>query len=345
MDAGAELRRSAELRLVAADLGFGRRFIEDAVTRADQGVIPIFCMVSYLSLIAYESFSYLTKADPSAARALALEYGSVVAQSRHRIKLFDDSHLGMYGVSQYFGETLTNAHQRRFLGNTWLPLARRWETDIGLYFYGGRLISTTHVAHFNLGTAPGMLDEDPGELLHGIGADMGRYFGGLARELDWRGQSFLTFIEPNNLRSRDVRSWDYYGHAFGGGLSVGLAAALTAFRCSMNTLDALLSLDNSKESEETSFKLRLVTLYHVLAGLRELRNSPEAELTDNSRGLLIDIDSDPASALFLRPSTKLLRNTLVHYGLDSRLPTVSLDPSNRWLAWLVSIMPISTSPN
>jgi hypothetical protein len=336
MGAGAELRKSAELRLIAADLGFGRRFIEDAVKRADQGVIPIFCMVSYLSLIAHESFNYLTKSDPSATRTLALEYGSVVAQSRHRIKLFDDSRLGMDGVSKYFGETLASAHQRRFLGNTWLPLARRWETDLGLYFYAGRLISTTHVAHFNLGTAPSMLDEDPGELLRGIGADMGRYFGGLARELNWYGQSFLTSIEPSKLTSRDVRSWDYYGRAFGGGLSVGLAAAVIAFRCSMNTLDTMLPLDNSKASEETSFKLRFVTLYHVLAGLHELLNSPEAELIDNSQTLIAEIDSDPTSALFLRPSTRFLRNTLVHYSIDSRLPTGSLDHSQP-LAGLVGV--------
>ncbi|HEY7427629.1 MAG TPA: hypothetical protein VH682_25585 [Gemmataceae bacterium] len=304
--------------------------------RADQGVIPIFCMVSYLSLIAYESFNYLTKSDPSVARTLALEYGSVVAQSRHRIKLFDDSRLGMDGVSKYFGETLASAHQRRFLGNTWLPFARRWETDLGLYIYAGRLISTTHVAHFNLGTAPSMLDENPRELLRGIGADMGRYFGGLAKDLDWYGQSFLMSIESSKLVSQDVRSWDYYGRAFGGGLNVGLAAALTAFCCSMNTLDTMLPLDNSKASDETSFKLRFVTLYHVLAGLRELLNSPDSEFTDKPRIPLSDIDSDPISALFLRPSAKLLRNTLVHYGLDSRLPMGSIDPSQP-LAGLVGI--------
>ena len=66
---------------------------------------------------------------------------------------------------------------------------------------------------------------------------------------------------------------------------------------------------------------------HVLAGLRELRNSHEPELSDGTQAVLTQIDSDPTSALFLRPASRLLRNTLVHYGLDSHLPKVRLDPS------------------
>ncbi len=285
-------------------------------------------MVSYLSLIIHESFAYLTRSDPGAARVLALEYGTVIAQSRQRIKLFDDNRLGMDGVTQYFAEALTTTHQEKFLGNTWLPLARRWETDLGLYFYAGKLVSTTHVAHFNLGTAPEMLDDDPGALLRGIGTDMGRYFSGLAGQLDWDGQSFLVSIEPRKLTSRDVKSWKYYGRVFES-LNAGLAAALTAFRCLMNTLDTMLVLDTSPASEQTSLKLRFITLYHVLAGLRELRSSHEAELSDGTRAMLTQIDSDPTSALFLRPASRLLRNTLVHYGLDSRLSTVTLDPTSR----------------
>jgi hypothetical protein len=181
-----------------------------------------------------------------------------------------------------------------------------------------------------------MLDADAGALLRGIGTDVGRYFSGLASQLDWHGQSFLVSIEPNKLTSRDVRSWKYYGAAFGGSLTAGLVAALTAFRCSMNTLDTMLVLDNSQASEETSLKLRFITLYHVLAGLRHLRNGHEPELSDGTRALLRDMDSDPTSALFFRPASRLLRNTLIHYGLDSRLSTERLDPGQP-LAGLVEI--------
>lgn len=46
----------------------------------------------------------------------------------------------------------------------------------------------------------------------------------------------------------------------------------------MNTLDTMLVLDKSQASEQAAFKLRFITFYHVVAGLRGLRNSHEPEL-------------------------------------------------------------------
>ncbi len=177
----------------------------------------------YLSLIIYESQKFLVGCDPTLAQSLALQYAGVIEQSRHRIKLFDDTHLGMEGVADYFSDDLMAAHRARFIQSVRLPLAALWKADLGLFTYGSRQIATTHVVHFNLGTSPDMLKRGSESVTKGVGEDIGKYLAVVASalkiqlpQMDWDADSFLGHIESSKLAHKDVRSSKYYRSRFDG---------------------------------------------------------------------------------------------------------------------------------
>jgi hypothetical protein len=95
-------------------------------------------MAPYLSLFVHESHRKLRASDPALASLLSSDVEAIVARSRHSLKLFEDTHRGVAGQLAYFRDELLPAHRRRFLGNTWLPLARPLEKDLGLISYAGK---------------------------------------------------------------------------------------------------------------------------------------------------------------------------------------------------------------
>lgn len=133
----------------------------------------------YLSLIIYESQKLLVRCDPTLVQTLALTHANIIEQARHRIKLFDDTHLGMEGVTP--------------------------------------------------------------------------------------------------------------------------------------------------DSVEALFKIRFVTLYHVLKGLKQLRTAHLSSLDWNANQRLVEIEQDRTTTTLLTDNGRRYRNTLVHYGLNNNVPTGVLD--------------------
>jgi hypothetical protein len=287
--------------------------------------------MSYLSLIVYETQGYLVNLEPALAEALTLQFSDLIGLSRNRIKLFDDNRLEMDGVASYFSRGLIPAHRAKFVESVRLPLASVWKTDLGLVDWAGKRIATTHSVHFNMGTPPEMLNDQSGVMPTGIGEDLGRYLAGLSGafrdlmpQLDWEGSSFLKLFDPSVVTVTDVRSAHYYQSLFGRRLPIGTIAALDAFRCSLRTIDVLLSADTSTEAQGTLFKIRFVTLYHVLSGLSQLRSAHASELDGDDIDLLARIEQHPTSVILRSRQAGWLRNTLVHYGLSKQYPTSAI---------------------
>lgn len=327
----ADIRRTAELRLVASDICWAWGIGRDVAAQVIFSPIPLLCVIPYISLIIYESQKYLVGWDPTLARALALQYADFIEQSRHRIKLFDDTHLGMGGVTDYFSEDLMAAHRAKFIQSVRLPLAALWKADLGLFTYGTRQIATTHVVHFHLGTSPDMLKNGSEGVTKGIGEDMGKYLATLSRSLkppfsqmNWGADSFLAKIDSSQLAHKDVRSSKYYTSRFGGRLPVGVAA-LDAFRSSLNTVNALLSVHENPEMAEALFKIRFVTLYHVLKGLQQLRSVHSQVLDREAEQRLIAIERHATTLMLFTDNARWCRNTLIHYGLNNSVHTSDLD--------------------
>jgi hypothetical protein len=329
----AAIRRGAEFGLVASDVRWAWVVARDAAAQVMSSPIPLLCVMPYLSLIIYESQKYLVGVEPALAQSLVLQYADTIEQSRHRMKLFDDTHLGMAGVAEYFSEDLMAAHRTKFIDSVRLiPFASLWKADLGLSTYSDTQIATTFVIHFNLGTSPDMITRDNPADPKGIGVDMGGYLATLTPvfesqfpQMDWTASSFLAQIDSSKLAQRHARSKRYYVSRFGGQLPTGILAALDAFRCALNTINVLMSADTSPRSAQALFKIRFITLYHVLNGLRQLHNSHSQLLDEDADRRLTDLETHPTTTLLRTDNARWLRNTLIHYQLASQCPTTALD--------------------
>lgn len=161
MSTGVNLREDIARRLISNDVTFSRRFLGSVMAHPSDTIIPIFCMNNYLSLYIHESHKTLKGIDPALAASLEYEHGPVIEQARHTVKLFDDTSQSrgrIGGVSAQF-KAIIDAHRKVFLNNTWFPPARVLKTDLGLWRYRGRVISTTHVASFYLSIPPEVFND------------------------------------------------------------------------------------------------------------------------------------------------------------------------------------------
>jgi hypothetical protein len=320
----ARSRRAAELRLIATDIYWAWRFGWDASRVGTTIGIPALCLMSPLSLIVYEARRYLAKIDPF----LPLRYSDFIEQARHRIKLFDDNQRGIEGVIGYAAVVIA-AHRSHFVALTGDSLA----DDLGLYEYHGRLICTSHVAQFNIGTPPDVIGTgDRRETSHGIGVEIGQYIRSLGDPIkevfqnwDWDGRSFLETYDESEVDFIDVVADNYYGARSGSGLPASVVLALDICRCNLNTIEVLLSPDPSPLALEFLFKIRFVTLHHILNGLAQLRADQAHNLTPAQLDLLRGLEEHPTTQLLRSRSGRWLRNALVHYQIANQVPTSALD--------------------
>ena len=168
-----------------------------------------------------------------------------------------------------------------------------------------------------------MLSEGPGPALRAAGEDLGSYFSVLGGGPGTALPTFVTALDPGLVRSRDVRSDRFYARSFGGGVDPGLAGALTTFRSVLNSLDVLVP---SSPRCATEVKLAYLMLYHVLLSLQRLRG--RTGLGTIVPPMLDRLMADPLAVRLLDPGGRQFRNTLVHYGFDSRLPEGAVDPAS-----------------
>ncbi|MGW4378273.1 hypothetical protein [Kitasatospora sp. NPDC004531] len=314
MSSGSGIKYDVARLLIAADLAFCRRFLERVVADTGKAVIPIFCLNNYLSLIIHESYRTLKVTDPEFAAALVYEHEETIRRARLSVKFFDDSKTsGLDSVGDAFARIIDEGRQA-FLGRTWFPPARRWETDLGEYRYRGRLVSTTHTVGFVMALRVDALKDLPalGQELSAVAQAQSAYVSRAAGNLSWSGPSFMNSITDDAFEARDRQSERHFARIFDAGLPEKMKASLTAFQCSLNVLDVMLQ-DDSPASAETVFKLRYVTLYHVLSSLEKLRDQYQKALGTESRSLLAAMLDHPVSVEIRSGEARHFRNTLIHY--------------------------------
>jgi hypothetical protein len=316
---------------IRSDASYVGRFSRDlGASRASghSGTI-MFCLAPYLSLFVHESYSKLKRIDPALPALLSADAEAIVARSRHSLKLFEDNRRGIEGQLAYFRDEISPAHADRFLNNTWLKAARFLETDLGLYSYDGRIISTTHAATFHLGFDPvALLEEGSGPNLQSVYEEYGRYFRGLGARTDSGAKTFVSHLDPMRFdqRDNDVRSTKYYGHVFNGKGTPDINRLLMVFRGLMNFVDSMVGLGaDANEVEYTVFKMRFLTLYQVLGSLQMLHDERPGDLTTQSTKLIEKITGTRSASLIMDRSAKPFRNTLMHYNLDSRVDLARVD--------------------
>jgi hypothetical protein len=257
---------------------------------------------------------------------LSADFDTAVNRSRQILKLFEDNRKDIKAQISFFEEELISAHQKRFLGNTWLPVAWSLETDLGLAAYDGVPITSTHSANLALGEEPNAMFEDGANARrYAISVEYGKFFASRGARIDPEATSFASHLDPKLIAWRDVKSWRVYPSLFNGPESPGLNAWLQVLQMWVNFTNAILTRDAQNQSFYTTCKLQYLTLYAVTRSLNLLAVDSPVNLTDTSRSAIEKIANLDGASLFVSDSGRMLRNTLMHYNPDSRIDDVHLD--------------------
>lgn len=312
---------------MASDAAYAGHLSTDIHAIAGGGASTLsFCVSPYLSLYVHESLAKLKAIDPATSALLSGGVQQIVARSRHSLKLFEDTKRGVDGQLAYFRDVLMPAHRGRFLGNVRFKLLRFLETDLGLYRYNGRLISTTHAANFHMGQDPQALLTMSGADIQAIYQEYGHFVATLGGRHGTPGQTFVSHLDARKFNSHeeDVRSERYYPKVFDGPSNPDLNALLTVFQAMLNFAH-IANAAGSGATDYSPFKIRFLTLYQVLGSLRILRDDQLRTLTSRSIQFINKLVGSPEAQLILAPAAKPFRNTLMHYNLNSKVDKSRVD--------------------
>lgn len=295
------------------------------------GVIP-FCVAPYVALFIHEARRKPQNIDPSVFAGMSAEAELICANSRHSLKLFEDTKRKIDGLLDHFLKEIWAKHSRRFLGNTWFPPARLIEVDLGVYRYGGRVVSTTHSAAFHLGIeAEHLFGNDGGPYIRRIMSEFGQCFGALGADLRSPGaRTFVASLSGAELESSDVRAHRYYGRVFNKRSTPGMNGLLSDFHARMNFVDSIVAAGSDVlDLEYTVFKMRYIALYQVLSSLNVLKRDSfhYSRLSSDSREYVERIVGSPEAEVLLARQVRGFRNTLMHYNLlgDVDIDKIDLD--------------------
>ncbi|WP_332758091.1 hypothetical protein [Streptomyces sp. MT206] len=316
---------------IISDANYFGRFARDMELHGNASLCSAvaFCMAPYLSLSMHESLQKLKQLKPDILAAFKQETLTISARSRHSLKLFEDTKRGIDGQLSYFRNEVFTAHADRFLGNTWLPWARRFETDLGLYSYAGRLITTTHAATFHLGFDPNkLLQQNSGPYIRSIFEEYGTYFGALGASLEDDGeQTFVRSLLTTAMdEPRVVRSKSYYLKVFNGHNTPEINAILTTFQAMLNFAELVVAAGiNRQHLDYTEFKIGYLSLYQVLRSVRLLVDDATYPLTIRSERIARHILNSPSAQLLIGDGGRRFRNMMMHYNLPSRRDVDKVD--------------------
>ncbi|MBT2452546.1 hypothetical protein J7F03_36955 [Streptomyces sp. ISL-43] len=327
---------------ISRDANYFGRFARDMKFCDDAHLCSAvsFCMAPYLSLSMYESLQKVRQIKPDILAAFNQETITISTRSRHSLKLFEDTKRGIDGQISYFRDEVFTAHAERFLGNTWIPWARRFEADLGLYRYGGRLITTTHAATFHLGFDPNrLLAQNPGPYIRSIFEEYGAYFGALGASLEDDGEpTFVRSLHSTAMNeARDVRSKGYYRRVFNGQNTPEINAILTTFRAMLNFAELVVASEiNRQRLDYTAFKIGYLSLYQVLRSVRLLVDDADYPLSARSEQIASRLLDSPSVQLLTGSGGRKFRNMMVHYNLPSR-PDVDKVDLSKFLYGLIPV--------
>lgn len=317
-----------EIEMIRRDAMFFYSLLNCIAYERQNSVIP-FGLVPYLSLFIVESHSYFSAISPDFARDVQRQHESILKASRTRIKLFDDDYKNipeilnhLSWISEYQVNWFVKSHTGYL---AWLK--RAIQPDLGLFFYDGHLVGTTHTAFFNLGfergTTPAPNQRQPltlSEFSRSVGAEIGQYIGGLSRglgiDLSNNSERLCQYdLSNGDFTPKDVRSQKYYKSIFNGSSSVQLNSCLILFLTTVNFLNRVFRR-LVVNSPETFFKLKFIALYHLISSLKKIQDYyyPQGLLSRPSKAYLAEILADKEIRLI--QSDLCFRNALMHYRIE-----------------------------
>ncbi|HRQ41495.1 MAG TPA: hypothetical protein PLD25_26545 [Chloroflexota bacterium] len=325
------LRQQIELELIKGDAFLYFELMLKLSESPSAGILYP-SLAPYFSLFIIESYKYLHRSFPAYNESLSDTIRPIITSSRMRVKFFDDTQNEIEGTLDIF-KWIKDFHNEWHIGQhkgLLAPIKRVLQDDLGVTFYTGHIIGSTHTGILNLGYSKDDLptrseDISPyiSQLSFNVGNELGLY---MTRVLSFPEMApsdadfgrFIYKIKDDQLKYKDEKSDRLLQHVFNGPSSETINLSLLLFLTHVNFLLYILS-NLVVEQHYTIFKLKYIVLYHLRSSLEKLYNHDQSNriLTDRSRHHLEAIISD----LQFRELTeqRLFRNILVHYGIGRDL--------------------------
>jgi uncharacterized protein YutE (UPF0331/DUF86 family) len=207
------------------------------------------------------------------------------------------------------------------LGN----LIRRFQPDLGLFLYEGKLVCTSHTALLNTGLTEQSLTsfslslDNLGPHLLRISIDLGSYMGMLFTEFGIPPHQPKESISTatNCITLRDVRS-DHFYRAMPfktPATDPTMCILITGIISSINTALYIVPF-LAHDHVISAFKIKFITLFHASSSIQIIINRDRISpfLTEEAKQILGELLGN-SSIRNLRKMKKF-RNLLMHYGVD-----------------------------
>jgi len=305
--------------MMHGDARFTLGFLLSVMQMDEHNKYPyIFSSIDFSSLITYEAAQFVVKKDPSEAVKFESDYLDIVKQSRQRMKIFDDKLLGIEGIGDIFANILVPEHFKKMSENHRFPLPKWMWSDISLYVDSQSAIpiGSTHLASFTSGVT-NRDDLFSGEVAKGLGEHLGRFMAHFA------GKTVLPIkINSPEITVRDIRYEHLYSLKNYGSSKLSINAGLSVIDFKLNFLAICLS---DCEQSFTLFKWKFLSIYHSISSLAQFSTTHEfTNLSSDKKESIKSVLSCELSGIMQSPEATILRNTLTHYGIDSRINSSAL---------------------
>lgn len=331
------LYRSVELELIKQDIGFYYDVMLNLASKQTIGIM-IFGLMPYLSLFTVETYNYLQANFPQHANSILQEHKEIINASRMRVKLFDDTDKHVDGILELLKWIMEFSKEWHINGHVGLlaPLKRCLQDDLGVLFYDGHVIGSTHGGLFNAGyekkdlpTTSHKISDVLVPLSRSIGVALGQYLGQLCSLPEFAPNNiesvFLYNIEEEKMKYKDEKADKYFSTVFNGSKTVDMNFSLLMFLSTLNFMQYLFG-NVVVGTPPTLLKLKFITLYHLISSLEKLKKYfySTGMLSNDSKIYFQEILEE--EELMLLTKQKALRNILMHYSIRG-IPEISLNIS------------------
>lgn len=281
------------------------------------GYVPLimghhFIRIAYEGAIAVQS-SNSRVGVPELAKILQPEYDTITARARHLTKLLDNTKKSYSEVLADLASEI-EAHHEALTGNAIRGV--KWlEKDLGVYYLGRSVIGATTPIAYRLGLHPTHSQFISNEDLLAVAEEWGRTLIVLrAINRDPSEPASTLDLSDIHIGARDRLASRYLRSRFDSRFPPELKALLLLIEGDLNASRMLLP-HTSRGHEGAVFRAQVVTAYHCLSALQQIRNACTVQ---DTRGLqrLSSLLSDKSTQRLLSPGGTKVRNRSVHYEMN-----------------------------
>ncbi len=310
-DPDVELRGLAARSMIAEDARWGMDVVLSGhEVPAISGYLPLL-LGHHWARIAYEGARALRSDDsyvgvPALASMLQDRYAVITARGRHAAKLVDDTKKGYNQVLSEL-DRLLEEHHAQLTGNAvrWL----RWlESDLGIYYCGGRIAGASLTAAYRLGLEVTDAGVIAGQSVSAVSEEWGATLAVLgAAAFDFSApMATIDFRRAVAINYRDHLAARYFRGRFEGQFGDGLRSLLLLVEGDLNTARILIP-NTASGHEQSAFRARTITLYHALTALQRI-SERYASLDTAGLRALRDVLREPPTMRLLGREGRCVRN-------------------------------------